>query len=85
MRSHALPFFYFHLFNSNNVPDDVGLDLPNLDAAKREALSFAGAILRDEKPIEIWQGQLWRLNVTDSPMIERGRTLLTIDVTASEP
>lgn len=76
-----MPRFYFHILNDRNVADDLGLDLPSVDAAKEEALSFAGAIMRDEKPLHVWLGQPWRMVVTDSPLLNVGTTLFTLSVT----
>jgi hypothetical protein len=36
-----VPRFYFHLRDDLNVPDDEGLDLPNLDAAREHAATNA--------------------------------------------
>ena len=40
-----LPRFFFHLEDS---PDDLGMELPSLSAAKCEAVRYAGRLICDE-------------------------------------
>lgn len=49
-----MPKFYFHLRNDIDVPDDEGRDLPDLEAARDEAICLARfeisqAVTRDAK------------------------------------
>ena len=45
----AMPHFYFHVVNgSGTTRDEEGVDLPDLEAARREALSGIRSILREE-------------------------------------
>jgi hypothetical protein len=39
--------------------DEVGMELADLNAAKSEAVKFAGEALRSEQPTDIWQGIEW--------------------------
>lgn len=34
----AMPMFYFHLYNDMNVPDEEGVELADLDAARAHAV-----------------------------------------------
>jgi len=36
-----VPRFYFHLYNDVEVPDDEGLELPDLEAARAHAVRCA--------------------------------------------
>ncbi len=42
-----MPKFYFHLQNSMHVPDDEGMELPSLEAAKEHATIAARALMAD--------------------------------------
>ena len=69
-----MPQFYFHLWHSGQLtPDEVGVDLPNLTAAKRRAERTA-ASLRDHNegtPIDLIG---WDIEVTDAV----GRVVLIV-------
>ena len=58
-----MPRYFFHL--SDHVEcDTTGVELPDAVAARREAISFLGATLRDE-PDLIWDGQELRVQVVE--------------------
>lgn len=40
-----MPLYYFHVDNGEFSPDTVGVDLPDLGAARREAVRAAGEII----------------------------------------
>jgi hypothetical protein len=40
-----VPRFYFHLFNDIEVPDEEGMELPNLDAARACAVEQARGMM----------------------------------------
>ena len=48
----AMPWFYFHLLNDVDAPDDEGKELPNLEAArdvaKRNARFTAAETLKEQ-------------------------------------
>src|SRR3954453_17039138 len=69
-----MPHFYFHLWRGGQLaPDEVGLSLPTLDAAKRRAESMASAIIgQDEGVPSRLSG--WDIEVTD----HTGRTFLVV-------
>jgi len=44
-----MPLFYFHVVNGlGEVRDDEGSEWPDLESARRSALSGIGSILREE-------------------------------------
>ena len=64
--------FFFDSDEAGRVlQDDDGVDLPDVDAAERQALAALGEIARDELPTR--QPRYIALNVRD----ERGTVLLT--------
>jgi hypothetical protein len=40
-----VPRFYFHLFNDVDVPDEEGIELPDLDAARAAAVQQARGMI----------------------------------------
>jgi hypothetical protein len=68
--------FYFNVDNGDRRSvDDLGVELADLAAARKEAAIFAGEMLRDS-PDQFWDVQAWRLAVTDAA----GLPLFTIDL-----
>ena len=55
--------FYFNIAGAVADPDDEGLDLPNVAAARIEAVRFAAEYLRD-RPEVAWLGDEFRVEVT---------------------
>ena len=43
-----MPRFFFHLHNAVNVRDDVGRELPTLEAAKVEATQACRALMAED-------------------------------------
>ena len=43
-----MPRFFFHLHNTVDVRDDVGRELPSLDAARAEAVNACRALMADD-------------------------------------
>ena len=71
-----MPHFYFHLWRGGQLaPDEVGLSLPTLDAAKRRAESMASAIIGQDEGAP---GSLlgWDIEVTD----HAGRAVLMVPI-----
>jgi hypothetical protein len=69
-----MPHFYFHLWSGGQLtPDEVGLPLPNFDAAKRRVESMASSIIGQSEGAP---GSLsgWDIEVTD----HAGRTVLLV-------
>ena len=71
-----MPQFYFHLWRGGHLtPDEAGVALATLDAAKRWAERIASSIIGQEKcALESVSG--WDIEVTD----EAGRTMFIVPV-----
>src|SRR6266404_4322423 len=65
--SPAMPRFYFHIDDDRTHIDHVGVELLDLKAARDEAVSAAGEILRNGAAKNLWSGKPWRMWVTQSP------------------
>jgi hypothetical protein len=72
--------YFFHVQDGSPVLDNEGLELPNLDAAREEAIRSCGELVR-ELPKALKKGDPFRLWVTDEPN-GRGRTIFTVKVAA---
>lgn len=72
-----MPHYFFHVEDGQSFPDAEGCQLPDLDAARIEAVRLLGGMLRDEAET-FWQGHDWRMSVTDAD----GMRLFTIDFMA---
>lgn len=79
-----MPHYCFHVMDGQELTDDTGAELPNLDAAKAEALRLTGAVLSEDAAGNIWRGSPWRIIVSDNPSPEDGRSLLTLIISAKE-
>lgn len=71
-----MPKFYFHV---EGFADDLGVDLPSIDAAKCEAARYAGRLLCDEA-VTFWGMGEMSLTVTD----ERGLSLFVLSISGTE-
>ena len=78
-----MPRFYFHVEDDRTTHDQDGSVLPDIETARREAITVAGAMLRDGSGKVIWGGKPWRMWVTDQP--DAGsKPLFTLRFSASE-
>lgn len=68
-----MPRFFFHVTDSRSYPDLQGTDLPDIRAARREAVRFSGSLLAKAADT-FWDGQEWHMRVTD----ESDLTLFTL-------
>jgi len=59
-----MPRFYFDVHDGVSLCDEVGYELPDLDAAKQQAVVFSGELLRDAAS-QFWRGDEWRMDVRD--------------------
>ena len=59
----SLPRYYFHIVDSVVLPDEDGLELPDLAAARIEAVKTAGEMLRDHAD-RFWMSPDWKVVVT---------------------
>jgi hypothetical protein len=58
-----MPRYYFSLNNGRPFDDVDGLELPDLEAARQEAVGFARDMMRMEPTRRDWAG--WMVCVTD--------------------
>ncbi len=65
--------YYFHRTDGGFDPDTEGTELPDLDAARVEAVRYAAGTVRDH-PDYVWDGNDFRIEVTD----EGGLLMCTI-------
>jgi len=68
-----MPRYHFHLADGGRDPDNEGVELADIQAARLAAVQFAGDLLRDS-PQELWEKGTWRVEVTD----ERNILLCTV-------
>jgi Domain of unknown function (DUF6894) len=61
-----MPRYFFHMHNGSLSTDDEGLDFPDLNGARREAIRACGEMLC-EVPAAIYNGDTMRVWVTDQP------------------
>lgn len=74
-----MPRYHFNVEDGQSIPDPEGTELPDLNAARREAVRLAGRLL-DDDPEQFWSHGLWSVVVTD----DAGRTLFTLDFRARD-
>jgi len=72
-----MPLYHFHAENGRCFLDPDGLELPDVEAAKREAVQFMVDSLRDDTRL-LWDTRSYRVIVTD----EADMTLFTLDLSA---
>jgi hypothetical protein len=60
-----MPRYLFHVHDSASIIDDEGTELPDLEAARVEAVRLSGEMLRDHAE-QFWGGDEWKLEVTDA-------------------
>ena len=69
--------YFFHLNKPSRLNDEEGLELADAVTARREAVAFAGAMLRDD-PEMVWDGQELRVQVER----DDGRHICTVVILA---
>ena len=69
-----MPRFHFNVYGGVCVLDTEGTELPDWQAARLEAIRYAGALLVDEAQ-HVARGEEWRMEVTD----EVGLMLFRLD------
>jgi hypothetical protein len=57
--------YFFNLAGAVYDPDNEGIELETLDAARRMAVQSAAELIRD-RPEVVWMGDEVRVEVTDS-------------------
>ena len=68
-----MPRFFFHVCDGEDYVDLQGTELPDLTAARQEAVRFAGSLLAEHHE-RFWATGEWRLRVAD----ERDLTLFDL-------
>jgi hypothetical protein len=76
-----MPLYYFHISNAEIILDDYGTELPDMAAARIEALRASRELAFTGEP-RFWAGERWKIWVTDQPNAA-GPTLLTVEVSGS--
>ncbi len=73
-----MPRFFFHIRDGTYLPDTEGTELPNIEAARIQAVRASGEAIRD-LGVKFWdyQGE-WAMNVTD----EAGNKVVTLKFSA---
>ncbi|MEC8534261.1 MAG: DUF6894 family protein [Brevundimonas aurantiaca] len=75
----GLPRYFFHTQNGDRIRDDQGEDLPNVDAAREEAVTILGEILR-YRSAGFWDTGVFSVIVTDA----EGVTVVSVTAKASQ-
>ena len=74
-----MPRYHFNIYDGITSIDREGTELPDIQAARREAIIFAGAVIEDTgKRLKL--GEEWRMEVTD----DDGLILFRLDFIVSE-
>lgn len=73
-----MPRYFFDVHDGTNLRDEEGTELPDLDAARRIAIQYAGALL-EECGHRLGFGESWCLEATD----EARRVLFQLDFRVS--
>ncbi len=63
-----MPRYHFHTEDGRCFPDPEGTELPDLDAAKREAQTVLGEILQHDE--QFWETQHFRLLLSETAKVE---------------
>lgn len=71
-----MPKFHFDVHDGINLPDARGVDLADFDAARQEAIRFAGELMEDAATRRRL-GQDWRMEVKD----DEGALVFRLDFT----
>lgn len=59
-----MPRYFFHTADGSRQRDEEGTELRDQQAARTEAVRFAGALMGD-RPDMLWDGHDFRVEVTD--------------------
>src|SRR5437763_14669353 len=76
-----MSLYFFHMQDGSTTLDAEGVDFPDLDSARREAICACGELLRDI-PAAIWNGAALHFWMTDQPD-GGGNTLFSLNVSPS--
>ena len=59
-----MPRYFFNVHDGHDIPDQTGTVLPDLDAARREALRYTCELLGSLNAA-FWEGHDWTLECSD--------------------
>jgi len=71
--------YYFHTEDGRCFPDEVGVELPDLQAVREVALRAFGEMAR-ELDGQFWEAGSWRMIIKD----DRDLTLFTLELWAND-
>ena len=72
--------YFFQVHDGTDYPDEEGIELPSLQAARERAVRYAGELLLCSTP-SFWDGGDWSMDVTN----DQGLTLFTLHFAATDP
>ncbi len=75
-----MPRHFFNVHDGHFIRDDVGVELPDLDAARALAVRASGEAIRD-LGAKFWAAEGWQMDVTN----EQGALLFTLYFSSSRP
>jgi hypothetical protein len=74
-----MPRYFFHIHDGQEILDHEGTVVASPDEARAEAITMAGAMLK-EKGRSFWTGTEWRMRVTD----DVGKVVCSLDFVARD-
>lgn len=60
--------YFFDITDGTREEDQVGADFPSLEAARKQAIRFAGELLRDHSAM-IWDGHDLKVEVSNGERV----------------
>jgi hypothetical protein len=75
-----MPRYFFNIQDGKTILDDEGIELPDLDSARAQAVTSSGEMLRDGASSALWNGTAWKMWVTG----EDKKTLFTLNFSATD-
>ncbi len=63
-----MPRYFFDIRDGEYLRDEVGTVLPDIEAARVQAVVLSGGLLQ-ERPSKFWDGKEWRLEVRQGQKI----------------
>lgn len=78
-----MPIYHFHSADGAREPDESGIELPDLDTARSEAIRYSGAVLA-HSPQQLWRTGHWRVEVNDENNVLLF-TVVTLAIDAPKP
>jgi hypothetical protein len=75
-----MPRYFFDFRDGRDYKDDIGYELPDINAVREHALKTSGEMLRDGGLGDLWAGEEWRLEVNN----QDGNRVLTLRFSAEQ-